>query len=53
MGIRLDQARRDINGYLTGVHTDGYLEPFATPDGKTESLAYRLAGSLAWLVKHS
>lgn len=53
LGPRLDQARRDINGYLTGVHTDGYIEPFATPDGKTESLAYRLAGSLAWLVKHS
>lgn len=53
LGPRLDQARRDIEGYLGGKHTRGYTEPFATPDGSTHPLAYRLAASLAWLVKHS
>lgn len=52
LGYRLGQARRDIEGYVTGVHTRGYTEPFHTPDGKAESLAHRLAGSLAWMLRY-
>lgn len=57
LGYRLEQARRDINGYLTGVHTKGYTDPFVTiePDTRVEdhrSLAHRLADSLAWKVNH-
>lgn len=52
-GSRLTQARRDIDGYLVrGFHTAGYTDPFPTRDGKTESLAHRLAASLAWKVNH-
>lgn len=53
LGDRLHQARVDIDGYLhRGVHTTGYTQPFRTSDGKTESLAHRLADSIAWAINH-
>lgn len=50
LGPRMDRARRDGEGYLTGLHTTAYTRPHHTPDGKTDSLAHRLAASLAWMV---
>ena len=52
LGSRLDQARRDIDGYLSGDHTTGYTKAFSTPDGKTTSLAHRLADSIAWSIRN-
>lgn len=52
LGYRLEQAHRDIHGYLTGAHTRGYTDPFPAPDGTTDSLAHRLAASIAWKVDH-
>lgn len=52
LGPRMDRARRDGEGYLTGAHTLAYTRPHHTPDGKTSSLAHRLAASLAWMVNN-
>ena len=51
LGGRVGQLSSDVRGYLTGAHTNGYIEPLKTPDGKTESLAVRLADSIAWKVR--
>lgn len=47
LGVRLDQARVDIHGYMTGRHTLAYLEPHETASGN-ESLAQRLADTVAY-----
>lgn len=53
LGPRLDQARRDIDGYLLrGAHTTAYTTPFHTPDGNTSSLAHRLADSISWAIRN-
>lgn len=47
LGRRLDQARRDIEGYLGGTHTTAYVTPWeggATP-------AQRFASTLSWAVR--
>lgn len=46
LGPRLHQARMDIRGYLTGQHTNAYIEPFEGGD----SLAVRLANTINWSV---
>lgn len=47
LGPRLHQARLDIEGYLTGAHTLAYTRPHAGGD----SLAHRLAATIAWAVR--
>ena len=47
LGPRLDRARRDIEGYLLGLHTTAYIRPF---EGGA-SLAHRLADSIAWSIR--
>lgn len=47
LGPRLHQARIDIEGYLTGAHTLAYTRPHAGGD----SLAHRLAATIAWAVR--
>lgn len=51
LGGRIGQFGADARGYLTGAHTNDYIKPFKTSDGKEESLAVRLADSIAWKVK--
>lgn len=57
LGHRLDQARRDIEGYaVKGSHTRGYVDPFVTIDPNTKvedrrSLVHRLADSIAWSLR--
>lgn len=51
LGPRLDRARRDIEGYLLGLHTTAYTRAHRTPDGRGESLAHRLADSIAWSLR--
>lgn len=48
-GIRLHEARIDIQGYLNGRHTDDYIKPYAGG----ASLATRLANSINWHVNHN
>ena len=48
LGARLDRARSDVRGYLTGAHTSAYAEPF---EGGP-SLRTRLAGTVAWKVNN-
>ena len=48
LGPRLDRARLDIEGYLTGAHTLAYTRPHAGG----LSLAHRLADTVAWKVSH-
>lgn len=47
IGPRLERARRDVHGYLTGAHTSAYVNPFM--DGP--SLADRLAATLSWAAR--
>lgn len=47
LGPRLHQARLDVEGYLTGAHTLAYTRPH---DGG-QSLAHRLAATIAWAVR--
>lgn len=47
LGPRLHQARLDVEGYLTGAHTLAYTRPHAGGD----SLAHRLAATIAWAVR--
>lgn len=51
LGGRIGQLAADVRGYLTGAHTNDYIKPFKTSDGKTESLAERLGDSIAWKVR--
>lgn len=51
LGGRIGQFAADAHGYLSGAHTNDYIKPFKTNDGKEESLAVRLADSIAWKVK--
>lgn len=57
LGPRLDQARRDIHGYMTGRHTSAYHELYITrrPDGGEDErpLADRLADTIAWAVNNA
>lgn len=48
LGHRLDQARVDIQGYLTGNHTTAYTVHYAGGS----SLAHRLANSINWHINH-
>lgn len=52
LGERIAVAREGIHGYLTGAHTTAYIKPYRTPDGKTDSLAHRLADTIAWRVNN-
>lgn len=48
LGPRLHQARLDVEGYLTGgKHTEAYIRTHAGG----ESLAHRLAATIAWAVR--
>lgn len=51
LGERIRQFGVDAHGYLTGAHTNDYIKPFKTKDGKEESLAERLGDSIAWKVR--
>ena len=51
LGGRIAQLGTDVRGYLTGAHTNDYIVPFKTTDGKSDSLAVRLADTIAWKVK--
>lgn len=44
LGPRLDRARRDVEGYLSGAHTLAYVRPFADGD----PLSARLAATVAY-----
>lgn len=50
LGGRIGQFAADVRGYLSGVHTTAYIQPFKTNDGKSFSLAERLADSISWKV---
>lgn len=43
-GPRIEQARVDVEGYMTGQHTTAYLKPYAGGG----SLTNRLAGAVNW-----
>lgn len=49
LGPRLHQARLDIQGYLGGIHTDVYVQPYAGG----LSPAARLADSINWHIDNS
>ena len=52
LGPRIRRSVEEARGYLTdGRHTRGYTEPFRTSDGRTDSLAHRLADTLAWKAR--
>lgn len=51
LGGRIGQLAADVQGYMTGTHTNGYIEPHRTDDGDDRSLAVRLADSIAWAVR--
>ena len=51
LGPRMDAARRGVEGYLRGEHTLAYTRPHHTPDGRGESLAHRLADTIAWALR--
>lgn len=51
MGGRIAQFGVDALGYLSGKHTNDYINEHKTPDGKRDSLAVRLADTIAWKVK--
>lgn len=53
LGPRLDRARRDVEGYLTGAHTLAYTRAHDSRDGDHRSLAHRLADSMAWALNHT
>lgn len=48
MNNRLGQARDDIVGYATGVHTRAYIEPFEGGPSAME----RLAATISWKVRN-
>lgn len=47
LGPRVDQARRDIHGYRTGLHTTAYTVPF----NGGASLIDRLAATVSWAAR--
>lgn len=51
IGGRIVQFGADAAGYLGGKHTNDYINPHRTPDGKTDSLAVRFADTIAWKVR--
>ena len=51
LGGRIVQFGKDVQGYLTGEHTNAYINELRTPDGKRESLAVRLADTIVWKLK--
>ena len=52
LGPRIDRSIREARAYLSeGEHTTAYTRPYPTPDGKTASLAHRLADTVAWAVR--
>lgn len=51
LGGRIGQLASDVRGYLSGDHTNKYITPFHTNDGKDDSLAVRFGDSIAWKVK--
>lgn len=51
LGPRIDRSIREARSYLGQGHTHAYLAPYPTPDGKTDSLAHRLADTIAWAVR--
>lgn len=50
LGPRIDRSVREARSYLGQGHTHAYLTPYPTPDGETDSLAHRLADSIAWKI---
>lgn len=46
-GPRLDRARLDVHGYLTGQHNEAYRKPFAGGP----ALVDRLAATLSWAAR--
>lgn len=50
LGPRIDRSIREARSYLGQGHTSAYTVPYPTPDGKTVSLAHRLAATIAWAV---
>lgn len=53
LGPRIDRSVREARAYLSeGKHTTAYVKPYPTPDGKTDSLAHRLADSTVWLIRN-
>ena len=51
LGPRIDRSIREAQAYLGSGHTSAYTAPYETPDGKTTSLAHRLADSVAWRLR--
>lgn len=51
LGPRIDRSVQEARSYLGSGHTRAYTEPYLTPDGKTTSLAHRLADTIAWAVR--
>lgn len=51
IGGRIAQFGNDAYGYLSGKHTNAYVQPFKTNDGNNASLAERLGDTIAWKVR--
>lgn len=51
LGPRIDRSIREARSYLGSGHTSAYTTYFPTNDGKTTSLAHRLADTVAWAVR--
>ena len=51
LGPRIDRSIREARSYLGSGHTAAYTTDFPTNDGKTASLAHRLADSVAWRLR--
>lgn len=51
LGPRIDRAVREAQSYLGSGHTGVYTALYPTRDGRTTSLAHRLADTVAWAVR--
>lgn len=51
LGGRIDSAVREAQSYLGSGHTKAYTTYYPTRDGKTASLAHRLADTVAWAAR--
>ena len=52
LGPRIDRSIREAKSYLGSGHTSAYTTYFPTNDGKTTSLAHRLADTVAYKVRN-
>ena len=50
LGGRIGQLGADAHGYLTGAHTNAYINPYRVGEDD-RSLAVRLADSIAWRLR--